>query len=73
MITRRSWPLRTGNPSRELDDERLEPGNSLALGKDDIDELFFGEREQCRTIIHAASVANQPVERCTSVKFVSRL
>ncbi|MFN8525570.1 MAG: hypothetical protein U0821_20935 [Chloroflexota bacterium] len=59
--------------SGELDYKRLEPGDSLALGEDDVDELFFGEREQCRTIIHAARVANQSAERCTSVKFVSRL
>ncbi|MFN8525237.1 MAG: hypothetical protein U0821_19240 [Chloroflexota bacterium] len=48
-------------------------GDGLALDEDDIDELFFGEREQCGPIIHAARVANQVVERCTSVKFVSCL
>ncbi|MFN8525547.1 MAG: hypothetical protein U0821_20810 [Chloroflexota bacterium] len=62
-----------GNASSKLDDECLKPGDGFALGEDDIDELFFGQREQCGTIIHAASAANQAVERCTSVKFVSRL
>ncbi|MFN8524063.1 MAG: hypothetical protein U0821_13275 [Chloroflexota bacterium] len=51
----------------------LEPGDGLGLGKDDIDELLFGQREQCGAVIHAASVANQVVERSTSVKFLSPL
>ncbi|MFN8522635.1 MAG: hypothetical protein U0821_25950 [Chloroflexota bacterium] len=65
--------LELSDASGELDDECLEPGDGLALDEDDIDELFFGEREQCGPIIHAARVANQVVERCTSVKFVSCL
>ncbi|MFN8522323.1 MAG: hypothetical protein U0821_04365 [Chloroflexota bacterium] len=65
--------LELSDAGGELDDERLEPGDGLALGQDDIDELLFGEREQCGAVIHAARVANQAAERCTSVKFVSRL
>ncbi|MFN8526275.1 MAG: hypothetical protein U0821_24510 [Chloroflexota bacterium] len=65
--------LGLSDASGELDDECAEPGDGLTLDEDDIDELFFGEREQCGPIIHAARVANQVVERCTSVKFVSCL
>ncbi|MFN8525557.1 MAG: hypothetical protein U0821_20865 [Chloroflexota bacterium] len=65
--------LELSDASGELDDERLEPGDGLALDEDDIDELLSGQREQCGPISRAARVANQVVERCTSVKFVSCL
>ncbi|MFN8521633.1 MAG: hypothetical protein U0821_00815 [Chloroflexota bacterium] len=63
--------LELRDASGELDDECLKPGDGFALGEDDIDELFFGQREQCGTIIHAASVSKRVLERRTSVKFAS--
>lgn len=65
--------LKIGDTSSKLQNERLQPGGSFALGEDDLNKLHCGERKQCRTIIHAATVANQSVERCTPVKFASRL
>ncbi|MFN8524834.1 MAG: hypothetical protein U0821_17190 [Chloroflexota bacterium] len=54
-----------------MDDVCLEPGDGLALGKDDIDELIFTEPEHRGTIMVAAGASSQAATSCTCVTFVA--